>query len=71
MSSSLLTAINPDYFSKILQWKHIVHEPVGGLFKIDQFHNYNKLIDINSIFSSILILFIILYVKLFNPDEFI
>ena len=52
MSSSLLTAINPDYFSKILQWKHIVHEPVGGLFKIDQFHNYNKLIDINSIFSS-------------------
>ena len=52
MSSSLFTAINPDYFSKILQWKHIVHEPVGGLFKIDRFHDYNKLIDINSIFSS-------------------
>lgn len=52
MTQALLTAINPIYFSKILRWKNINHTPVGQLFKVDQFHEYNRLIDINSVFSS-------------------
>lgn len=52
MSQPLLTAINPRYFSKILQWKNITHERVGEVFKIENFEHYNLLIDINSVFSS-------------------
>lgn len=47
----LLLATNPEYLYKILNWKGIQYEFVGNLFKINGFNNYNKLIDINSIFS--------------------
>jgi hypothetical protein len=49
--TALLTAYNPVYFKKILNWKEISHTPVGGLFKINGFDQYNFLVDINSVFS--------------------
>ena len=47
-----LLATNPQYFSKILNWKNINYEFVGNLYKIDGFKNYNNLLDINSVFST-------------------
>ena len=44
-----LLATNPQYFSKILNWKNINYEFVGNLYKIDGFKNYNNLLDINSV----------------------
>jgi len=52
--TALLTAYNPVYFKKILNWKNINHTPVSGLLKVDGFDQYNSLIDINAVFSSYL-----------------
>lgn len=48
----LLSAINPEYIGKILDWRGIPHSPVGNLQKISGFLDYNYLLDINSIFSN-------------------
>jgi hypothetical protein len=53
MSLPLLSAINPEYIGKILDWRGISHSPVGRLKKIQGFPEYNYLLDINSIFSKI------------------
>lgn len=47
-----LIAWNDDYLSRILSWKNIKHTAVGGLFKLDQYQGFNRLVDINSVFSS-------------------
>lgn len=51
MSLPLLSAINPEYIGKILDWRGVAHSPVGKLKKIQGFSDYNYLLDINSIFS--------------------
>jgi hypothetical protein len=53
ISKPLLLAINYQYFFNLLRWKNINYQPVGELFKIDDFVNYNHLIDINNIFSTV------------------
>jgi asparagine synthetase B (glutamine-hydrolysing) len=47
-----LLAINPEYFHKILNWKNIEYEFVGNLFRVKGFTDYNRILDINSVFSS-------------------
>jgi len=48
----LLTAINPQYFYQILDWRHQAYDKVGGIAKIKGFDHYNHLVDINSLFST-------------------
>jgi len=50
--SPLLIAINSEYFSKFLSWRQVNYQPVGELYKIQGFEQYNHLVDINSFFSS-------------------
>jgi hypothetical protein len=52
MSLPLLSAINSEYIGKILEWRNIVHSPLGLLRKINGFNDYNYLLDINAIFSN-------------------
>ena len=52
MTLPLLTAINPNYIGKILDWQNIPHVPVGNLQKINGFTNHNHLVDINAVFST-------------------
>ena len=47
-----LLAINIQYFHKILNWKNIKYDFVGNILKVDGFKEYNKLVDVNSIFST-------------------
>lgn len=47
-----LLATNVQYFNKVLNWKNIDYTMVGDLFRIKGFDEYNKLIDINSAFST-------------------
>lgn len=53
MSLPLLSAINPEYIGKILDWRNIAYSPVGRLYKIKGFDDYNYLLDINAIFSNL------------------
>lgn len=48
----LLRLINPEYFYRILDWQHKAYQLVGSLAKVEGFNQYNKLIDLNSIFST-------------------
>lgn len=48
----LLSAINTEFFHRILDWQNRPYTLVGKLAKVQGFDTYNKLIDINSIFSS-------------------
>ena len=48
----LLSAINTEYFHRILDWQNKPYTIAGKLAKVDGFDSYNKLIDINSVFSS-------------------
>lgn len=48
----LLLSVNLEFFHKILNWKNIEYELVGNLIKVKGFDDYNRIIDINSIFSS-------------------
>ena len=47
----LLTLINPAYFYRILDWQKTPYQLVGSLAKVQGHDQYNKLIDLNSIFS--------------------
>ena len=49
----LLTAINPQYFYRILDWRRQAYDKVGGIAKIKGFDHYNHLVDINSLFSTL------------------
>ena len=40
------------YLTKILKWRQYNTEPVGMIFKVDGFDAYNKLIDVNAMFST-------------------
>ena len=48
----LLSLINPKYFYRILDWQRKPYELAGSLAKVQEFDNYNNLIDLNSIFST-------------------
>lgn len=48
----LLLTYHSGHMRKILNWKGIGSTNVGTLTKVKNFHSYNKLIDINSIFSN-------------------
>jgi len=50
--SSLLLAINPDYFYRLLEWKGVPYKRIGDLAMVPGFDNYNQLIKLNSIFST-------------------
>jgi len=48
----LLRTINPAYFYRILDWQKQSYQLVGSLAKVNGFDRYNKLIDLNSVFSA-------------------
>jgi hypothetical protein len=48
----LLSAINPEYFHRILGWQNKSYKLVGKLAAVDGFDLYNNLIYINAVFSS-------------------
>lgn len=50
--TSLLAAINHEYFYQWFDWKNIKYQPVSNIFKINGFTKFNYLVDINSIFST-------------------
>jgi hypothetical protein len=53
--SANLVKINPEYFQHIIHWKGYECVPTkgnGGLYKISGFDSYNKMLEINEIFSS-------------------
>ena len=47
----LLRTINPMYFYRILDWRKQSYQLVGSLAKVNGFDRYNKLIDLNCVFS--------------------
>ena len=47
-----LVCWNPQYLSRILEWKKIGHSRVGMLWRMDGYSQYNFLIEINRMFSS-------------------
>lgn len=47
-----LLAVNTQYFNKLLTWKNINFSMVGDLYKVNGFDDYNKLVDINGVFST-------------------
>lgn len=52
MSSAMLVATQPILFKKLLSWRGAQYQSVGALYKVQGFDNYNKLIDINMLFST-------------------
>lgn len=48
----LLMSINPQYFYKLLDWRNISYERIGQLAKVSGYDQYNKLIDLNMLFST-------------------
>ena len=52
MHNSTVYSANNDYLFKFLKFKNYLSIPVGEIFKVDGFKNYNFLVDINLIFSS-------------------
>lgn len=47
----LLRTINSMYFYRILDWRNQSYQLVGDLAKVEGFDRYNKLIDLNRVFS--------------------
>lgn len=52
LDNTTVAVINPAYQNKLLKIKNINFEPVGTLFKVDEFDQHNFLVDINCVFSS-------------------
>lgn len=48
----LLLATNPQYFYKLLDWKNKSYERVGSLAMLPGYDQYNKLIKLNTLFST-------------------
>jgi len=48
----LLHIINPMYFYRLLDWRNQQYQIVGSLAKVHGFDRYNKLIDLNCVFST-------------------
>lgn len=48
----LLVATNPQYFYKLLDWKNISYERVGQLAMLPGYDQYNRLIELNALFST-------------------
>lgn len=53
MTAPLLQLTNPQYWRKILDYKNIEYKKVSNLNQVKGFDSYNRLIDINQIFSSL------------------
>ncbi len=52
MNNPLLVATNSQFFKKLLSWKGASYDSVGALSQVHGFDRYNKLIDINALFST-------------------
>lgn len=52
ISAPLLSSVNYQYFSRLLDWRKLSYQWIGTLPRVDGFSDYNKLIDINQIFSN-------------------
>lgn len=46
-----LLAINIEYFHKLLNWKNIKYDFAGNIFRVPGFSDYDKILDINCVFS--------------------
>lgn len=53
MSKPLLQSVNEQYFFQLLDWRKLSYQRVGTLARVSGFPEYNHLIDINSIFSTL------------------
>lgn len=47
-----IISLNDAFFKKLLTFKNVNFETVGGLLKFEKFKHYNFLVDINAVFSS-------------------
>lgn len=52
MNPPLLSAINPEYFYRILDWKQQSYKLVGDLAMVQGFDRYNQFIHLNLLFST-------------------
>jgi hypothetical protein len=51
-SAPLLSSVNYQYFTRLLDWRKLSYQWAGQLPKVEGFDNYNQLISINQFFST-------------------